>query len=42
MTDDAAKMDASKRFISFLMEPENYGRFINMEPGLFLPITGWK
>jgi multiple sugar transport system substrate-binding protein len=39
MTDDKAKMDASKRFISFLMEPGNYGRFINMEPGLFLPIT---
>ena len=39
MTHDAAKMDASKRFISFLMEPGNYGRFINMEPGLFLPIT---
>ena len=39
MTDDAAKMDASKRFLSYLMEPGNYGRFINMEPGLFLPIT---
>ena len=39
MTDDAAKMDASKRFLSYLMEPGNYGRFINMEPGLFLPVT---
>ena len=39
MTDDKAKMEASKRFISFLMEPGTYGRFINMEPGLFLPIT---
>ena len=39
MTDDAAKMDASKKFLRFLMEPGNYGRFINMEPGLFLPIT---
>ncbi len=39
MTDDEAKMDASKKFLSFLMEPGNYGRFINMEPGLFLPIT---
>ena len=39
MTDDAAKMEASKKFLSFLMEPGNYGRFINMEPGLFLPIT---
>ena len=39
MTADEAKMDASKKFLSFLMEPGNYGRFINMEPGLFLPIT---
>ena len=39
MTDDETKMEASKRFISFLLEPGNYGRFINMEPGLFLPIT---
>ena len=39
MTDDQAKMEASKKFLSFLMEPGNYGRFINMEPGLFLPIT---
>ena len=39
MTEDQAKMDASKKFLSFLMEPGNYGRFINMEPGLFLPIT---
>ena len=39
MTDDEAKMEASKKFLSFLMEPGNYGRFINMEPGLFLPIT---
>ena len=26
-------------FISFLLEPENYGRFLNMEPGLFFPVT---
>ncbi len=39
MTADEAKMEASKKFLSFLMEPGNYGRFINMEPGLFLPIT---
>ena len=39
MTKDAAKMEASKKFLSFLMEPGNYGRFINMEPGLFLQIT---
>ncbi len=39
LTDDAAKKEASERFISFLLEPENYGRFLNMEPGLFLPVT---
>jgi multiple sugar transport system substrate-binding protein len=37
--DDEAKREASQRFISFLLEPENYGRFLNMEPGLFFPVT---
>ncbi|WP_319532621.1 hypothetical protein [uncultured Cohaesibacter sp.] len=32
-------MEASKKFISFVLEPENYGRFLNMEPGLFMPLT---
>jgi multiple sugar transport system substrate-binding protein len=36
---DPAKRDAAKKFIAFLLEPENYGRFLNMEPGLFLPVT---
>lgn len=39
LTDDEAKIDAANRFISFILEPENYGRFLNMEPGLFLPVT---
>ncbi len=39
LTDDPAKQEAAKAFISFLFEPENYGRFLNMEPGLFLPVT---
>ena len=39
LTDDPEKQDAAKRFISFILEPENYGRFLNMEPGLFLPLT---
>ncbi len=39
LTDDPAKLEASQRFIAWLMEPENYGRFLNMEPGLFLPVT---
>ena len=36
---DPAKRQAAERFISFLLEPANYGRFLNMEPGLFLPAT---
>ncbi len=39
LSKDAAKMDASKKFVSFLLEPQNYGRFLNMEPGLFMPVT---
>lgn len=39
LTDDPAKVEAAKKFISFILEPENYGRFLNMEPGLFLPVT---
>lgn len=39
LTDDPARLEASQRFVSFLLEPENYGRFLNMEPGLFLPVT---
>jgi multiple sugar transport system substrate-binding protein len=36
---EPAKQEAARKFISFLLEPENYGRFLNMEPGLFLPVT---
>jgi multiple sugar transport system substrate-binding protein len=39
LNDDAERRAASQRFISFLLEPENYGRFLNMEPGLFFPVT---
>ncbi|HML21965.1 MAG TPA: extracellular solute-binding protein [Aggregatilinea sp.] len=39
LTDDPAKQEAAKTFISWLLQPENYGRFLNMEPGLFLPVT---
>lgn len=39
LSDDEAKREASKTFISYLLEPENYGRFLNMEPGLFMPVT---
>jgi multiple sugar transport system substrate-binding protein len=26
-------------FLAWLLEPANYGRFLTMEPGLFLPVT---
>jgi multiple sugar transport system substrate-binding protein len=39
LTDDPAKQEAAYAFLRFLFEPENYGRFLNMEPGLFLPVT---
>lgn len=39
LSQEEAKREASKAFIRFLLEPENYGRFLNMEPGLFMPLT---
>ncbi|MGP1397668.1 MAG: ABC transporter substrate-binding protein [Inquilinaceae bacterium] len=39
LSEDEAKREASKEFIRFLLQPENYGRFLNMEPGLFMPVT---
>lgn len=39
LSEDEARREASRQFIRFLLEPENYGRFLNMEPGLFMPVT---
>lgn len=39
LTDDEARIEATKTFLRWLLQPENYGRFLNMEPGLFLPVT---
>lgn len=39
LSQDEEKMEASKTFIRWLLQPENYGRFLNMEPGLFMPVT---
>ena len=39
LSNDAAKRDAAETFVAWLLEPEHYGRFLNMEPGLFLPVT---
>ena len=38
-TDDEAKQKAAGEFLSYLLEPKVYGRFLNAEPGLFLPLT---
>lgn len=38
-TEDEAKQAAAHEFISYLLTPEVYGRFLNAEPGLFLPVT---
>lgn len=39
LSKDPAKRAAAEKFIAFLLKPANYGRFLNMEPGLFLPVT---
>jgi multiple sugar transport system substrate-binding protein len=38
-TKDEAKQKAASVFLTWLLEPANYGRFLTMEPGLFLPVT---
>jgi multiple sugar transport system substrate-binding protein len=39
LTTDEARRDGAERFLAYLLEPETYGRFLTMEPGLFLPVT---
>ncbi|MCY4258713.1 MAG: ABC transporter substrate-binding protein [Rhodobacteraceae bacterium] len=39
LSEENAEREASRKFIRFLLQPENYGRFLNMEPGLFMPVT---
>ena len=39
LTEDPAEQEAAKEFLRFVLKPGNYGRFLNMEPGLFLPVT---
>jgi multiple sugar transport system substrate-binding protein len=39
MTKDPAKQEAAAEFISYILEPDVYGVFLNAEPGLFLPVT---
>jgi multiple sugar transport system substrate-binding protein len=39
LTDDPEKQEAAYEWLRFILEPENYGRFLNMEPGLYIPVT---
>lgn len=39
LTDDEEKIVAVKRFVDYLYEPETNGKWMGMEPGLFLPVT---
>ena len=39
LTTDEDRRDGAERFLAYLLEPETYGRFLTMEPGLFLPVT---
>lgn len=39
LSDDAERRAAAQEFLAYLLEPENYGTFLNMEPGLFMPLT---
>jgi multiple sugar transport system substrate-binding protein len=39
LSKDDAKRKASEEFVRYLLQPETYGKFLNMEPGLFMPVT---
>ena len=39
LSDDPAKYDAASDFFMWLLNPEQYGPFLNAEPGLFVPLT---
>lgn len=39
LTKDAQKRAAIQRFFTYLYEPETNGEWLNMEPGLFLPVS---
>jgi multiple sugar transport system substrate-binding protein len=39
MSNDDAKAKGAEAFLKYVLQPENYGAFLNAEPGLFLPLT---
>lgn len=39
LTTDQNKQKVASDFFKFILDPKNYGPFLNAEPGLFLPLT---
>ncbi len=39
LSEDDERARGAEDFLSWLLDPENYGDFLNAEPGLFLPLT---
>ncbi|MFZ4451346.1 ABC transporter substrate-binding protein [Salibacterium aidingense] len=39
LTEEQEKQEAIRTFFDFMLDPENYGDFLNADPGLFLPVT---
>jgi multiple sugar transport system substrate-binding protein len=39
LSKDKAKQDAAGKFLKWVLDPKQYGDFLNAEPGLFLPVT---
>jgi multiple sugar transport system substrate-binding protein len=39
LTQDQNKQKVAADFFKFILNPDNYGKFLNAEPGLFLPLT---
>lgn len=39
LSEDEAKAAGAGEFLKWLLQPEQYGDFLNAEPGLFLPVT---
>ncbi len=39
LSKDKAKQQGAGKFLEWLLDPKQYGDFLNAEPGLFLPVT---
>ncbi|SDO05164.1 ABC transporter substrate-binding protein [Alkalicoccus daliensis] len=39
LTDEEEKQAGIEAFFEFMFDPDNYGDFLNADPGLFLPVT---